>query len=162
MKTTFDGEVQFAGYADGSRGGPRITFRLTDREHLNTFAGLEGKRFMLAIVEIGDDEKPAAPAPAAKRERMGPLLELAVKLCRDPRFQQWAADRWESGDLSLVVHPEEVVPKTREEWAKYVLCLLCEVSSRKDIDGSVQATRKFHELVRKPYAAWLERRGVSA
>ncbi len=161
MKTTFDGEVQFAGYADGSRGGPRITFRLTDREHLNTFAGLEGKRFMLAIVEIGDDEKPAAPAPApAKRERMGPLLELAVRLARDPRFQQWADQNY---FVTLGVHFDGDIDGTlNHSIAKSFICGVCGVESRKDIDGNPEATKRFHELVRKPYAAWLQQQGVTA
>lgn len=168
-KPTFGGEVQFAGYSDSSRSGPRITFRMADRDELEAFIGKEGKRYMLAVVEIADDETAAAPtppaapkAPAPRRERLAPLCEWAVMRCAEPEFQRWAAARWDSGDMALTVHPEDVVPKTREEWAKYIVCLLCEVSSRKELDTNPDAAKRLHDLVRKPYAAWLERQQVPA
>jgi hypothetical protein len=150
VKPTFSGEVQFAGYADGSRGGPRVTLRLTDRAELEKFVGMEGRRFMAVFVEIGDDEtpveEPAPAAPAVRRERMAPLCEWAVMRCGEPMFQRWAAG-----------HPE--APKYRKdtavETAKAAVLHLCGIESRKELDTSAKAASALHALVRKPYAAWL-------
>lgn len=168
MKTTYKDEFQFKGYSDSSRAGPCVTFRLPSRESLEAFIGCEGKRYAAVLIEIMPDEtletdKPsAAPAAGSSRQRLAPLCEWAVMRCGEPMFQEWVRKRWEDGDLSLVVDPEHVVPKTREEWAKYVLCLLCEISSRKELDTKPGAAERFHELVRKPYAKWLAEQGVTA
>ena len=150
VKPTFSGEVQFAGYADGSRGGPRVTLRLTDRAELEKFVGMEGRRFMAVFVEIGADEtpveEPAPAAPAVRRERMAPLCEWAVMRCGEPMFQRWAAG-----------HPE--APKYRKdtavETAKAAVLHLCGIESRKELDTSAKAASALHALVRKPYAAGL-------
>lgn len=150
VKPTFSGEVQFAGYADGSRGGPRVTLRLTDRAELEKFVGMEGRRFMAVLVEIGDDETPVEePAPsrtAVRRERMAPLCEWAVMRCGEEPFQRWAAG-----------HPD--APKyskdTPTETAKAAVLHFTGVESRRDLDNNERAAQALHALVRKPYAAWL-------
>ena len=148
-KPMFAGEVQFAGYADGSRGGPRVTMRLADRSELEKFVGMEGKRFMAVLVEIGDDEQPVAapaPAPAVRRERMAPLCEWSVMRCGEAPFQRWAAG-----------HPE--APKYRKETpaetAKAAILFFTGVESRRDLDTNEQAAQALHVAVRRPYAAWL-------
>lgn len=150
VKQTFSGEVQFAGYADGSRGGPRVTLRLTDRAELEKFVGMEGRRFMAVLVEIGDDETPVEePAPvrtAVRRERMAPLCEWAVMRCGEEPFQRWASG-----------HPE--APKYRKdtptETAKAAVLHFTGVESRRDLDTNERAAQALHAMVRKPYAAWL-------
>lgn len=151
VKPTFSGEVQFAGYVDGSRGGPRVTLRLTDRAELEKFVGMEGRRFMAVLVEIGDDETPVEePAPAvkqaARRERMAPLCEWAVMRCNEEPFQRWAAG-----------HPD--APKYRQdkpaETAKAAVLHFTGVESRRDLDTNDRAAKALHAMVRRPYAAWL-------
>lgn len=150
VKPTFSGEVQFAGYADGSRGGPRVTLRLADRAELEKFVGMEGKRFGLVMVEIQDDEtvaeEPAPARPAVKRGRMPPLCEWAVFACQDEAFQRWAAG-----------HPD--APKFRKETpaetAKAAVLFFAGVESRRDLDTDARAAQALHAMVRKPYAAWL-------
>ncbi len=143
--------MQLAGFADGSRGGPRLTLRLADRSELEKFIGMEGRRFAVVMVELGDDETPTEePAPVARsavrRERMAPLCEWAVMRCGEPMFQRWAAG-----------HPE--APKYRKdtavETAKAAVLHLCGIGSRKELDTSAKAASALHALVRKPYAAWL-------
>lgn len=155
----FKGELQFAGWTDSSRGGPRVTFRLADRELLERFIGCEGKRYACMLVELGDDETPAEPAPAApktaapaKRERMGPLCEWAVMRCGEELFQSWAIGRMKS------------LPNChgREDHARSVVLELCGVKSRKELDTDPTAARCLHEFVRKPYMAWLEAQRVPA
>lgn len=170
MKPTFHGEVQFAGYADGSRGGPRITFRLEDRKALDTFAGLEGKRYMLAIVEIGDDEQPAEPAPKREqrtpRARMAPLCEWTVLRCSEEPFQRWIKVVYDKhmggnghgwGDVT----PDDFGGRM-DAYAAHCVKVLCNVDSRKELDTDNAAAAKLHEVIRKPYTAWLKQDWVPA
>lgn len=66
MKTTYQGEVQLAGWSETHTGGCKVTIWLPLPEDLEPFKGLTarkgntaGHRFMAAFVEIGDDEQPA-------------------------------------------------------------------------------------------------------
>jgi hypothetical protein len=148
---TFAGELLFAGYSDSSRSGPRVTFRLADRDELERFIGKEGKRYACVLMEIADDETPASPTPApaprasATRERMAPLCEWAVMICRDQQFRRWALGAGAT-----------------EDQVKAHILTLCGIESRKELDTDPAAAKKLHDLVRKPYAAWLERQGVPA
>ena len=159
VRTTFQGETQFAGYADSSRGGPRITLRLADRADLEKFIGCEGKRYMAVLVEIGDDEKPAAaPSPAPQkspaRERMAPLCEWAVMACKTQTFQRWAFEQPKALKLTRGL--------SMEEQARSLILSVCGVSSRKSLDTEPAAAKKLHEFVRKPYVKWLQEQGVTA
>ena len=152
----FKGELQFAGWTDSSRGGPRVTFRLADRDLLERFIGCEGKRYACMLVELGDDETPAEPAPAAtktaapaKRERMGPLCEWAVMRCGEDRFQQWAWAQMKAMGLPTGIPIHEV--------ARLFICEACGISSRKELDTNESAARLLHVRVRRPYMAWLEK-----
>ena len=154
----FAGEVQFAGYSDSSRGGPRVTLRLADRDDLERFIGCESKRYMAVLMEIADDETPApSPSPAApkvQRERMAPLCEWAVMRCEEPMFQQWAFQQ-----------PKTLRPGiglTMREQAKAFIYYACGIESRKELDTNPEAAKRLHERVRKPYAAWLAKQGVTA
>ena len=158
MKAAFKGELQFVSYTDSSRGGPRVTFRLADRDELELFIGLENKRLAAVLVEIADDETPApAPSPAApkvQRERMAPLCEWAVMRCEEPMFQQWAFQQ-----------PKTLRPGiglTMREQAKAFIYQACGIESRKELDTNHEAAKRLHERVRKPYAAWLAKQGVPA
>jgi len=157
VKPTFQGEVQFAGYADGSRGGPRVTLRLADRDELDKFIGMEGKRFMAVLVEIADDETPAEPekpAPAkerVQRERMGPLCEWAVYRCGEPAFKDWASHQSQAGGGQGKF-------TSMEAEARGVILALCGVTSRRELDTNPEAAKRFHERVRVPYSAWLAKR----
>lgn len=156
MKATFQGEVLFAGYADGSRGGPRVTFRLADRDDLAEFIGMEGKRFMAVLVEIADDETPAEPEPAArpaaKRAPMPPLLDWTVKRCDEVAFQQWCFETLTGSFF------EPFVGRPTRDAARAAVLHLCGVDSRKRLDESPEAAKRFHERVRVPYSAWLAKR----
>jgi hypothetical protein len=141
----FQGEVQFAGYSDSSRSGPRITLRLHDRAELERFVGKEAKRFMCVLVEIGDDEQPVQPTPQAEpkppAQRTGPKALLAVQLCKNPAFQRW-----------LIGHESE-------EHAAQSLRELCDIESRRELDTNHVAAQRFEARVRRP---WLATQGVAA
>ncbi len=159
VKAAFKGELQFAGWTDSSKSGPRLTFRLTDRDLIQNFIGCEGKRYACMLVELNDDETPATepavpaaiqPAPA-KRERMGPLCELAVKLCEEAAFQDWASGSpwWPGRAVS------------RQQNAKETILKCCGIDSRKQLDVKHEASNVFHDFIRRPYMDWLEERGHS-
>lgn len=142
----YSGEVQFAGYTDSSRNGPRVTFRLDDRSDLEQFVGMEGKRYMLAIVEIGDDEQPVQQP----RERLGPLCEWAVMRCKEPKFWEFLNKEFLGGELV-----------DSEEGAKKAILNLCKVTSRKEIDQR-DTSLYFKDVIMSPYRYWLQREGVEA
>lgn len=152
----FKGEVQFAGYSDSSRSGPRITLRLDDRDNLQSFVGQEAKRYMMVLVEIGADEQPVPQAPPAaqpaQRERMGPLCHWAVMRCGDERFRDWVRMEFCSA----------LDPDLTAEQCGDVLKGVAGVASRKDLDTDKAAGALFREVVMQRYGHWLQTQGVDA
>jgi len=131
-----------------AKGGSKVVF-LVSGEDLEKFemltlakGGRGGQRFMGALAMIADDET-QEPLP------VGPLCKLAVIWCKDPAFQEWLA----------LTYPGECASHGPEEspadLAKAVLCSLCGVKSRKDLDHTVDGRRSFNELVRRPYSEFL-------
>lgn len=150
---TFQGEVQFRRYSDTSTQGTQIVLALPDREALQSFIGLEGKRFMAVLVQIGDDEQPVAgnPTPGKQREPLGDLCWRAVQWCKDPEFWAW---------INSVTHGGVMWHVKSEVGAREFVCEMCEVESRKDLDRP-DAARKFHQLIRGPYQKHLIARGLA-
>lgn len=168
VEPTFSGEVQFAGFADGSRGGPRVTLRLSDRSELERFIGCEGKRYMAVLVEIGDDEKPVQPhaqkAAAPTRERMHPLCEWAVMSCKDETFKRWAFERAQQlfGPAGIADYSKKYGANFGEGLARGVVLHLCQVESRKELDVDHDAGRRLHTTVRQPFIQWQQAREKAA
>jgi hypothetical protein len=156
---TFAGEVQFRRYSDTSTQGTQIVLALPDREALQSFIGLEGKRFMAALVLIGDDEQPVAgnpvttdignPTSGKPREPLGDLCWRAVQWCKTPEFWDWVAGQCQC-------HPAAIEEKQARE---YIL-LKCGVDTRKELDTHPEAARKFNQLIRGPYQKHLIARGI--
>lgn len=138
-KPTFRGELQFVAYADSSRAGPRVTFRLSDRDELQRFVGLEGRRFAAILLEIGDDEQPVVP--------IGQMCRWAVMRCAEDDFQAWVALQ---SDADKTLKPADM--------AKQLILDRCRVQSRKDLDTNEKASGAMRRLVLKPYAEWMENR----
>lgn len=138
----FSGEVQFAGYADSSRSGPRITLRLSEREDLQAFVGKEGKRYMLALVEIGEDERPVQPEP--EKPKGGALAKLAGMWCESPDFQEW---------ITTTGFPDAVWPSgnSAAECAANGIRAICRIESRAELDNDPAAEERFQRLIRGPY-----------
>jgi len=154
----FKGEVQFAAYSDSSRGGPRITLRLDDRDKLQSFVGQESKRYAMVLVELGADEQPvpqpAQPSQSKSQEwaKLGPLCRWAVERCGEEQFRDWVRMEFGSamdGDLTAAQCGD-------------VLKGLCGVESRKDLDTDKAAGALFREVVMQRYAWWLKTEGVAA
>lgn len=172
VQPAFAGEVQFAGYSDSSRSGPRVTLRLADRDDLARFIGLEGRRFMAALVPIADDETADAPdrarsapesvqnglpgAPAAgesaakapPRAKGGALAQLAGRLCAAPEFWDWVGETYQ-------VRIDSEAGCAR--WLREALG----VESRAEIDADEDVAADFHRDIRRPYVEWQRARGVA-
>jgi hypothetical protein len=83
-----------------------------------------------------------APKPEAG-EKIGPLCRLACQFCASPNFRLWLATfEYISFD---------------EDEAKIWLLATCGIASRKVLDNCPDSADDFHEYVRKPYMAWLEK-----
>ena len=162
IKPTFSGEIQFAGWTDSHTGGPKVTFWLQSSEDLEAFRAMTvrkgnvaGQRFMAALVEIGDDEQPVQLIPPDSRElekpKGGALAKLAGMWCNDPEFQNWAMGATHNGIYWPCDNPQE---------AKELVCELCGIESRAELDNSPEAAEKFHSLIRGPYQKHLIARGI--
>lgn len=157
----FSGEVQFAGYNDSNTQGARITFWLPDPDQLAYFraivtkkGGKAGQRFMLVLVEIGDDEQPVDKAQEAAFERAvkgGPLSQHAGRLCKDADFQRWAAA--DGGDKRSFGYAMS------EDGARLFIIETCRIKSRTELDHDQRAAQAYETLVRRPFVKWL---GVEA
>lgn len=153
----FQGEVQFAGYNDSNTQGARVVFWLPDPEQLNYFRGIvtkkggkAGQRFMMVLVEIGDDEQPIDQAKAAGLEdavKGGPLSQHAGRLCKDSDFQRWVAA--EGGDKRTFGYA------MGEDGARAFIIETCKVDSRKDLDHDRRAAQAYENFVRRPFVQWL-------
>jgi hypothetical protein len=133
MTPTFQGEVQFRRYSDTSTQGQQVVFAVQDREALESFVGMEGKRFMAVLVQIGDDEQPVAGNPASEkkpREYLGDLCYRAVQWCNDPEFHKWL----------LMQHGKRV--RNADEAATFIK-EFCGVKTRKELDTNEDARLTF-------------------
>lgn len=128
----------------------RVEFDVEPRNAKDAFAlfGAPGTPAALAALRPVAEPPPPDPAP---KPRMAPLCQWAVMRCQEEPFQNWAI--YKSG---ITVDPFKDTPENRERAARDVVCRLCQVESRKDIDGNKEAERRFHSLVREPFMRWME------
>lgn len=139
--------------ADGTL---RIWFDIEPRHAADAFRlfSAPGTPAVLGRLQV-PAPSPAPAPPAQPRERMGPLCELAVKLCRDPMFQRWS-----------YMQPRTLMASldglTREDQAKALILAACGIESRKQLDADDRVRNAFHDRVRRPYMRWLAEQGVTA
>lgn len=146
---TFAGEVQLRRWSESSTQGVQVTFALAESSDLDKFKGLDGKRFMAVLVQIGDDEQPVEPGETRnkkEREPLGDLCWRAVQWCKEPEFWRWMCS------MNLMCDSEDAASR----FVKSV----CGVGSRKDLDTDKEAARKFHQYIRGPYQKHLIARGI--
>lgn len=116
---TYHGEVQLAGWGETHSGGRKVTFWMTeDDPHFEVFKTItrregskSGQRFMLALVQISDDDKPIQPLAALKKDPN----YFARDLHRDGYFRKLR--------LWLAMHDHGLY--TLAEHKKYVQTLPC-------------------------------------
>jgi hypothetical protein len=152
MIPAFSGEIQLAGWSESHTGGCKVTFWLQSTEDLEPFRALTvrkgntaGHRFMAALVEIGDDEKPVQPTVkdflTHEKPKGGPLSIEAASMCRHPEF----LSRW--GFSS-------------EKEAAQAMCEFLGINSRSEIDHDEDVKNDFIVYYRGPFLKHLVARGI--
>lgn len=151
LKPLFQGEVIFLrpSYSD-SKGAATITLQVGDMpSDLDIFVGHNNKRYMMALVEIGNDEQPTATLPYKKeKERLGPLCEWAVKRCKEHKFWDYLEEHNDIPSLESELEASNCLKK------------MYGINSRKELD-SPRTAPLFKALI-KQYGAWLQHQEVAA
>lgn len=152
MTPTFAGEIQLAGWSESHTSGCKVTFWLSSPDELEAFRALTvrkgntaGHRFMAALVEIGDDERPVEPEPKPLRAHMGDACYRTVMWCQEPTFWRFLNNR--TPGFKAVTNKEEAADRVR---------MTCGVTSRKDLDTDNEANKTWHRLIRQPYSEYLK------
>jgi len=149
IEATYHGEVRVVRSSYTSKTGPTITLALHDIDELNRVQGMDGKRYMLALVEIGDDEQPVPSAAILEKPKGGALAKLAGMWCSDPEFWRWAS-------------AQVMAPVRNSQDAAEFMRVFCGVESRAEFDSSEEAASIFQRRVRGPYMKHLASIGVTA
>lgn len=155
VQTSFQGELQLAGWSETHNGGCKVTFWLPDAAELDAFRALTvrkgntaGHRFMAALVEIGDDEQPVQQLQPEKAKG-GPLAKLAGMLCADPEFWKFLEYEFMTNDGV----------KSAED-AAAIIRNACEIKSRAELDADPEAEKSFHASIRGPWLKWRAAKGL--
>jgi hypothetical protein len=158
----FNDDVQLVAWGDSHTSGPWVKLRLTDSSLLDVFRGMTvakgnqaGQLMRCVLLEpveaVHNAEAPQAPAAA--KPKGGPLSRLAGRWCKDEHFQKWLLDTFPEACRAA---EERVVRYAgAEDHAAAVLRIICQVSSRAELDQSEEAAERFHRLIRGPYSAML-------
>ena len=146
---TINAELMFLNWSDTATSGGKIVFAVgpDDLEQFKHLTRKEGKRpgqrFMAAFALVDEQEQP---------ERIGPICTLAVMWCREPAFHEFLGESFP--DVCAFVKKTNS-HATAEDAAAEVLRSVLGVSSRRDLDTDPAAARRFTNLVRGPYRAYL-------
>lgn len=152
---TFQGEMQLAGWNQTHNGGSKVTFWLPDDSDLEPFKGLTAKkgntaghRFMVVLVEIGDDEQPVKPTVSdsltVEKPKGGELSKWAGILCNDPMFWKWLT-------LDTVHLGFEIASNSQ---ARMRVIEICGIMSRAELDHDHAAAKIFREEIMAKFDAW--------
>lgn len=147
MTPTFQGEFQFRRYSDTSTQGQQVVFAVQDREALESFVGMEGKRFMAVLVQIGDDEQAVPPTPA--RPKGGEWAKLAGMWCDDPDFHAFLNQ----------TYPNDTYVENADHAAMAVR-VYCGIDSRAELDHNPDALKLFNIKLKYPFQKWMQARGI--
>jgi len=77
---------------------------------------------------------------AASKERPGNLCIMACNFCDDPIFLDWVCEKYH-------IPNKDFIPKE-------IICGICGIESRKELDHNAKAAEIFHKNIRKPFIEW--------
>jgi hypothetical protein len=97
-----------------------------------------GTRYMVALVEIGDDESPVEKP----KDNPHKMSQQVAMLCGDNRFHMFLTDK----------HPDNR-KYTQNDAADYVR-FQCKINSRSELDANPEAAARWRNL-KAEYEAWL-------
>ena len=144
MTPMYAGEVQYRYHADSEKHGQQITLQLPSRSELGAFIGKEGRRFMVAFVELGDDEQPVEPRAEPKEREHHPIGDncyWAVLRCAEPVFWQFLNRRYPGS--TIIRNAAQAAALVKE---------VCGVESRKEFDTNPEARIAFKRQIRDPWS----------
>lgn len=145
-------EVMLLDWSDTAKGGEKLVLQLPPggvkpfRSMTLAKKGMAGQRLQAVFVVLDDEAE-----ELREQHKGGALSRLAGQWCHDPRFQRWLggvfAERW---NLCASEHdgPSDIAAAVVRE--------LCGVDSRATIDHDPKAKAAFDELVRRPFATFLD------
>lgn len=109
--------------------------------------GVRGRPMALAALSTVQHSAREEPAPEAEPEKPkgGELAKLSAMWCAQPRFWAWCTDRFLNAD-----------PVRNETDAKELVCFLCGVKSRAELDHNPQAKALFDRQFRVPFNEYLK------
>lgn len=139
--TVYQDEVMLKGWTD-SNAGWTVTFWLSRAAGDHPFASYgEGDPFMVALVEISDDQEAVDQAKRARIKKPQRLSQVAAMMCRDTSFWEW-----------LDTHGFNYVES--EDQAAAAMRSMLDIESRKELDLDEAVAQRFHRTIRRPYSNW--------
>lgn len=134
-------EVKKDGLVQRSDGSWVVRFRIHPNDMRPELAqAAMGSRWMMALVEINEDETPVQRNAAGER-----LVQRAGILCSDRQFQNFLRTEWPMN--------WEQSEGSEQDRAAIVLRGICEVQSRKEFATNAKATAAFENVTAK-YEGW--------
>ena len=99
----------------------------------------------------GSEERVVEPrkpeVPASHESHLGARAKWAVLRCKDEDFRDWLTATF--NDLWV---EERARCETAEEAAKWVICKICDIASRRELDTNTEAGARFDRMIRVPFA----------
>lgn len=130
-----------------SRSVSVITIEIPSEHFISAVNQFHGKNVLVTQSDLsmpfgivdGDDTFYGNPLPEdAPKEELGPLAKWAVMMCKEPEFWKFLSERFG-------VHVQD------EKSAKFIVCDVCGVSSRKEIDTDTDAKSKIKGMIIAPW-----------
>jgi hypothetical protein len=165
---TIQVETMLLGWQRSHNGGSKIVLQVPDEDlvHFEKMTVRKGKiagqRLAAVFVQIGDDEQPvqqpatledakkqARAAGNEKKDPLGALSKWAVMRCQEPLFQEWVIANFEDQASIATIQLDN---DDEEQVVKRVICNVCGINSRKELDTNDEARRIFDEKFRHPFA----------
>lgn len=145
LKTLYEGEaIYLRSNYSSKQGASTITLQVGESPSaLEAFEGHEGKRYMIALVEIGNDEQPTA-TPSYKPKK-------------PQTFSQWLALRCQEEVFWDFLRCEHSISVYSEDEAVRAVYAILNIESRSVIDKDNEAANRFRERILQPYQKWNDR-----
>jgi hypothetical protein len=156
-RVVYDGMLQLASWSDTDR-GKSARFWIDEDAERHPFAGYDkrtrtepGSKFTLVLVQLTDDNKPVDQVALAREEALErargqrKLSAEAHLMVTGERFLQY---------LQNVAPPSKGQPPWTADRARRWVKWRLGISSLSMLDSMENAGKRFHEEIRKPFAAW--------
>ena len=142
MIDSINTEAIFYSGSSTTKGGHKISLQVESRDIIESLEAMgAGKRYMLVLAPIGDDEQPEPIPAVTDKLKGGKFAQRAGIICGQPAFWKWVND-------------VEGIVVDSQETAAYFIRNQCRVSSRAELDHNGHAGMAF-ETILTEYEMWL-------